>query len=440
MKRRHFAARVVALALALSGALFVGCGEDAAIVGGTCVSPYVACGHECVDLATDARHCGGCDVACGAGQACTGGRCGGADETSEGGSADATLDRSASDAIADRTDAPVSVEASADGGDDARADDGAVDGAGPDSSSADGASTDACAPPYVTDQHCGDCFTRCQGTDDSCKATDAGVYACAPFCAPPLSRCGDTCKDLTIDGDNCGVCSRVCASNICINSVCQGAASGDIVYIGHDYFATPPKTSQARLLENAVLLSPTTPVRVLAYQKYASANAVTKAIAILADAQTRSGRAIQITGTSTDAAIAGITKAAYDVVLFYDQVSAPAGTMATLGAGWKSALGAFTHAGGVFVVLDGAAGPTAEMPEFSNATGLLAVAGHQSVAAGEELEIIAPTDALSSGVVSPFAMRLSTARFLPEANGGPVSWVVRHVATGQAAVVHKIAP
>lgn len=433
MKKTTFVARVVALSLAACAIVFGGCGDGTAIVGGSCRAPWVECSGACVDVASDPAHCGGCDLACAAGVLCISGRCGGASNEA------ATTDGA--------PDATVEGARAVDGGDASTQSDGSdgsdasvLPGDGAADSNLDGASGDACTPPYVSDDQCGNCFTKCVGTNDSCKVGDAGAYACAPFCAPPLSRCGNVCKDLRSDGDNCGICNRVCASNICINSVCQGASSGDIVYIGHDYFATPSKTSQARILENAVLLSPTTPVRVLAYQRYASANAVTKVSAILADAQARSGRTIQTTGTSTDGALIGVTKATYDVVLVYDQLSAPAGSMGTLGAAAKPALGAFTHIGGVVIMLDGATGANPQMHQFSTATGLLTVAQHQSVGAGQQLEIIAPTDALATGVVSPFAMRVATARFIAEPNGGPVSWVARHVTTAHAMVVHKIAP
>jgi hypothetical protein len=47
-----------------------------------CVCPQgkTECGGACVDTQTDASHCGGCGRACGAGQQCTGGVCGGGDD------------------------------------------------------------------------------------------------------------------------------------------------------------------------------------------------------------------------------------------------------------------------------------------------------------------------------------------------------------------------
>lgn len=451
-------ARTVAVSLVTVAALFAGCGDSTSVIGGDCRAPYIACDRTCVDPTSDSANCGACGVTCASGTPCVDGVC--TSGIAEGGSADALLDRTLVDTGSggdSALDGPSS-DGLADGASDGSHGDGSSDGpASPDadggpgsdgSSSLDGQSdselpdsnVDACTPPYVTESHCGDCFTQCVAPNDACKLGDAGDYQCLPFCDAPLTHCGNACKDLQNDGDNCGICNRVCASNICINGVCQGTSSGDIVYVGHDYSATPIQTSQARLLQNAVLLAPKTPVRVLAYQRYASANAVARVTAILSDAQAQSGRTIQVTPTSTDAAVAAVKVANYEVVLVYDQLAAPTGTMATLGASWQTALTSFTHVGGVVIILDGDTGPNPEMDQFATATGLLSVTSHTSIPTGDQLEIASPTDAVALGVITPYAMRPATARFTSEAQGGPVSWVARHVASGDPTVIHKIAP
>lgn len=471
-------ATALAVALAVSG-----CGESTGLVGGACRFPYVECSLACVDLETDPAHCGACDVACNAGVACVGGKCDGPSTASHDAGVDreAGVDGAGSDGnVGDGqpsdgtvSDGPVADGTLSDGagpdgsnvdsggtdgarpdsatGDDGGANDGsASDGAGgssdagdsdagaTDASASDAPAGDACLPPYTTEAHCGDCFTQCVAPNDACKF-DGTSYACAPFCLAPLSRCGDTCKDLMTDGDNCGACGRVCASNICVQGVCQGAASGDIVYIGHDYATTPLRTAQARILENAVLLSRSDPVRVLSYQRYAGAGAISRVGSILADAKTRTGRNIVVTATASDAAVAGATTANFEVVLVHDQTTAPSGALSSLGQSWASGLSAFTHVSGVLVVLDGATGAS-QMPQLMTQTGLLTVTSHQAAATGDLIELLSATDGVGGGVISLFAVRANSARFVSEPNGGSVNWVTRHQASGTPNVIHKIAP
>lgn len=372
---------------------------------------------------------GGADAAGTDGSSSTDGGAG--DDGAVSGDSSAATDSSVSTSDATTSDAGAS------GNDAATADGSAVDGSTADVSLPEAG--DACSPPYVQNDHCGDCFTVCSGVNDTCRQQPDTSYACVPFCEPPLSRCGNACLDLMNDGDNCGACGRVCASNICIQGKCQGAASGDIVYIGHDYVTTPTRTSQARLLENAVYLAPRSPVRVLAYERWTPGLSNAHVATILADAEKRTGRAIQLTITVKDTDVADATLATTDVVLVLDQSLAPAAALGTLGASWSAPLADFTHKGGVFVALDGATG-SAAMPQLVTATGLLSVTDHHLVGLSEQFEVMAPADGVGIGVVTPFAMRPNSSRFTTEANGGRVSWVVRHVDTGEPTVVHKIAP
>src|SRR5262249_31270759 len=111
---------------------------------------------------------------------------------------------------------------------------------------------DACAPPFNTAEHCGACFTQCTAPSE-CRLGDGGSYACGPPCSP-LSNCQGICANLSNDPLHCGACGKPCASGLCSGSTCQGSVSGDVVYIGHDYFTTSPGTAQARLLSNAVFM------------------------------------------------------------------------------------------------------------------------------------------------------------------------------------------
>jgi glucosylceramidase len=68
-------APIVPLALALIAA---SCGMDeatTAIIGPSCALDQVACGQQCVAVATDPTNCGGCGIPCFTGQICRGGAC-----------------------------------------------------------------------------------------------------------------------------------------------------------------------------------------------------------------------------------------------------------------------------------------------------------------------------------------------------------------------------
>jgi hypothetical protein len=65
----------VIAALALPPVLVFGCGADNGLVGGECAAGFVACGHECVDLSANSRHCSACGAACSEGLICMQGAC-----------------------------------------------------------------------------------------------------------------------------------------------------------------------------------------------------------------------------------------------------------------------------------------------------------------------------------------------------------------------------
>jgi hypothetical protein len=429
MSTRSMLAFVVALGF--GGALVaVGCGNsDNSLVGGSCAASYTECSLRCVDVQIDPENCGACGVVCKQG-GCAHGMCTGDGDASGDGASDGSMDGS--------------MDGSSDGspGD---GNGGEGDGAATDGTVTDTSPTDSCAPPYVTAAHCGDCFTVCSGTNDTCKVADGGVFVCGPLCSPPTTNCGGTCVNENNDPDNCGACGRVCASSICTTGICQGAANGAIVYIGHDYAGTPFGTSQARELSNAVFLGPFNPIRILSFEKFSAPGSVAKAKSILTQAAMASGRTIVFTVSTTATDIpSNLVVANYDVLLVYDQVAAPSGTLAPIGAGWRTTLTTFTHLGGVFITLDGDTmgdgGAGGEMPLFETATGQLIVASHTAMPVGTLMTVIAPADTVGNSVVSPYAARKNSAHFSTEANGGAVVYVAIEQASTQPVVVHKIAP
>jgi len=398
-------------------ALASGCGEESALVGGECASGYVERDGRC------SRPGEGTAFDAGSGEASA--------RAEWAGPADSSVSSNASlnDAL------PHSSTASDADGSSHLVDGGAID-SGP--GDRDGGTLDS-----SSNGEGGQASQDPQGGHDAQSpdaASDVCGMGCKPLCDAPLVACDGICVDTQSDPENCGICGRVCASNICIAGRCQGATTGDIVYIGHDYIATPVIASQAQVLSRSVLLAVRNPVRVRLFTRDADPSAVARLNAILAAIPATYGRNVTVDATTSEVDVsAGLAGSNFDVLLVPDLVTATAGVPASLGAGWASDLASFTHRGGVFIVLDGAAGPLKEMPEFIRATGLLDVTSHSSLGAGSVLDVVAPWDAVGTGVVAPYAGRKNSVLFDSEPSAGRVVWVVRDPVTAKPNVVHKAA-
>lgn len=406
-----------------------GCGIDNALVGGKCAAGYTQCGSHCVLGST----CGPFDL-----DAST------VDEQADGsGEADA--------ALADRTRVDSNFDEDGAGGDgagdttnpDARLGDSTLSDAPPsldssDSSTAEAAATDGnldSTDGASNDSTAADANTDASPTDASTRDAEAG----SP-CIPPLVFCGGQCIDAAADPVNCGACSVVCASQICTSSRCVGAASGGIIYIGHDYTTTLAGTAQARVLSNAVFIPQSNPLHVMSYERHARASAITRVDAILGGVATQIGRGLNIRHTSTDTDIPSLlTLPGFDVLLVHDQPTAPDGALGVLGTSWASTLATFTLGGGVVVVLDGGGGID-QMPAFSNGTGLLNVIANAPLTVGTPLVVASRSDVVGIAVISPYGAGQSSVSLSTEANGGSVVYVVDVAAdagTTAPVVVHK---
>jgi hypothetical protein len=83
------------------------------------------------------------------------------------------------------------------------------------------------------------------------------------------------------------------------------------------------------------------------------------------------------------------------------------------------------------------------MPAFETQAGLLAVSAHTRIPPGTPVDVIAPSDAVGLGVLSPYGVGKSSVHFATsEANGGNVVYVVSDSFDGgsEPVVVHKIVP
>ncbi len=429
-----------------TGALVVsvvpGCGLENALVGGACKPGYALCGSDCVDVLTDSRHCGRCDATCAPEVACSGGTCSGSFDASS----DATGDGSFSDAndgsAADASDGSF-ADATGDGSSTDASRDGSVTDATADGSATDAsdASVDACPPPpYDNAATCGSCFVKCVAPDTDCLNV-GGSFVCRPPCTPPLQACRGVCVDLQSDPFNCGVCDKICPSNVCVAGKCQGANPGHVVTIGHDYEGSVLNSAQSKLLTNSVLLPSANPLKILSFEKWANPSSVARVKLIVGAAAL--GRTLQYTVSNDEADLRNVLKLSQtSVVLVYDQAQLTAVDAPVIGAGWNAPLRTFAQEGGTIVVLDGADG-NGQMPALLQSAGLLDTASHTPLATASRVAVVAPFDQVGLGVISPYAVLGRAVTFQSnEMNGGMVTFVVRQgiAGSGDPVVVHKLVP
>lgn len=454
MRIRRMEAKHVAAALA--AVLLAACGSDA-LVGGDCLPGFAPCGNACcvepdaggAIPATGTLPSGGNPRAGGgddAGLPSSGddgstagddGSTAGDDAASNGGDDDAST--AGDDGSSANGDAGASGDASLDDGSSSSGDDAGATNGG-DASSTIGDDASANASDASADASSTDAAARDAATPPDASQPDADVDA-APLCSDGLTWCTDQCVSLDDDPDNCGACGHQCASYVCRAGMCQGQTTGDIVYLAHDYQNTQPATSQGRELMNAVMLSSHQPVRVLVFDRWADASASTRVDGVIAAIPTTIGRSVTIAHTNRDDLVpTSLGSGAVDVLVVLDQSGAPTGALSTMGAAWASALGPFTHGGGELVVLDGAAGSVQEMPAFATATGLLTVSGHTRMASGSHVDVVAPSDAVGVGVVSPYATRVDGAHFATEPASARLVYVATDPTSQEPVVVHKVAP
>lgn len=418
---------VAALALALTG-----CSGCSPIVGAECREGLTRCGELCVDLQSDPQHCGACNNACAAGQACVAGMC---TFDFDGGPRDGdVLDGELRDGEPEDTlfifdgDYP-----------DGYLHDGQLpDGQLPDGQLPDGSvSCDdcelpnlccagRCVDPLTDHAHCGGCGMAC----DVSETCEDG--SCEPICDPPTTYCGGDCVLLDTDPDHCGRCNNRCPTGLCADGRCVGTPPGHVVLIGHSYQVS--RAVIRRVLGNAVWLATLPPVEpaldVLVYEgdaSTASRNNATTAIN-----ESAAGRTWRRTVFSdVEELEAGLPDA--EVVLIHARGNATDAALMALGAEWGPALVAFVERGGVVVVLDagGSHGGTWQIPA---AAGLLDVGGRTTIGT-PTLDVVEPGDAVATGLPGQYRAELASAHF---DNAGGAVTVVAH--EGAPVVVHRVVP
>ncbi|HEY4107088.1 MAG TPA: hypothetical protein VGM44_24475 [Polyangiaceae bacterium] len=414
------------------------CGSSG-VVGGECRASFIDCNGRCVDAQSDPDNCGACAHQCDDGVVCESAICGGFPDGSAGAAGSSS---SAGSAGTNGVAGEAGEGNVGDGGPNGGSQNGDAGDSGPSDASHDGDAS--CGPPpYDRPEACGDCATQCTGNTPICSPDGMGSFTCVLKCDPPLVLCGNQCVDLNIDPLHCGSCPNVCPSGICQGGKCVGANVGHVVLACMDYSTPVAGTPQTVLMENSVFLPIRNPVRILTYIEFAPANARAKVNQDITFAANARGRTFTMT---TSAAYADVTAKLnvndFDVFLIYDQSSAPAGQLATVGSAWQTStvLSSFAAAGGVIVALSGGTG-TGEMGQLFTNSELLDVSAETSVS-GQTLYNRAPADVIGVNVISPFLAPKNSCTFTTSATQDSDNvFVIRDAASpavGSPVVVHRV--
>jgi hypothetical protein len=345
--------------------LLAGCGSS--VVGAECAAGFVVCDGQCVDLSSDARHCGACGVVC---TECDRGMCVG--PMPDAGIGDAAIGSDPEDPI----DEPPFVRSCGIGELECGA---------------------ACVRPDSDPRHCGACGSAC-ASGQVCAGT-----VCADVCAAPRAICGGACVDPTSDPAHCGGCGIACESGVCNAGVCAAEVAGHVVLVGHDYVES--RAAMDRVAGNAVLLGRGAPVRVLAYEGRADAASIAGVYAAIDRSARETGR--PWTYEVAAAELVSLELAQADVLVIHAQTFADKVALERIGRGWKTALAAFLRTGGVVVVFEGEGGST---HRILSAAAVIEHARRADITR-EVLSVVAPTDAVAVGVPLSYRGERTTVRF-----------------------------
>lgn len=276
--------------------------------------------------------------------------------------------------------------------------------------------------------HGSDEFPMATAPDASTVATvDATPIVDAPVlvCPAPTTACGDSCVSLDDDPYNCGHCGRECQSGICSSGVCLGDVPGHIIVIGHDYVASD--AAMDRVIGNAIsvgwipgaLGTAGNFVRVGWWRGTATqlgfSSAATRGLA-------QKGQAMQLVELS---AIDTASVASIDTIVIAPQVGDGDAAEAA-GAAAASTLATFLVASHDVVVVETVAGVGYR---YLHGAGLADLAAPVD-ASTSQVSVIAPGDAVATGVISPYLAKAGSVGY-----AGAAHAVVTDSA-GDAIVIH----
>ncbi|HTV23775.1 MAG TPA: hypothetical protein VMG12_34025 [Polyangiaceae bacterium] len=160
-------------------------------------SPYAACDGACVDLDSDALHCGACDATLDDGELCSRGKPIDADDG-------CGSRRLCARGCVDTDSSPFHCGACG-----VRCDRGARCTMG------------RCACPAGL-RDCGSECSECCSDDDCPMEKSCSDGACVLVCSAPLVACMDRCVDLQTEPKHCGRCGNDCGPmGTCVDATCE---------------------------------------------------------------------------------------------------------------------------------------------------------------------------------------------------------------------------
>jgi hypothetical protein len=431
-----------------------GCGSP--LVGLECAEERTRCGSSsaCIDLQSDERHCGGCDVSCGAGEMCIAGGC--TDDFDGSMPSDGGLDSQVGDGQVG--DGQIGDGQVGDGQiGDGQITDGQRDGEPGDGGLQDGELGwgDAELPPLcmgvdspddcvcelgelICERNCVNANVdaiNCGACGNDCNAVPPlnGEYFCVGGecvlnCVPPFVVCGAICVDTTEDPDNCGGCGIECESGLCENRLCLDATAGHVIVIGHDMSNALPATQ--RLAGNAMFLPPKATLSGLVYDADATGAAASAVHGLIAATAAARGRTFTQIASNPSADTVPFLLSQADVFVIVAQANATDDVLLANGDIWSRALLGFLARGGVVVLYDGG-GSNAGTYQILQQAGLF-TAQSRTALSPRTVHIEARADAVASSVPVQYQAQNQTVGF----DTLEQTVVVRDRTSGLAVVIH----
>ena len=266
--------------------------------------------------------------------------------------------------------------------------------------------------------------THPPGDGSTVQPQDASVDAPpdAMVCTLPEVKCGDQCIDVSDDPYNCGHCGRTCSSGICAAGSCIGDLPGHIVVIGHDYVASDP--AMDRVIANGVSLSVLGGVSgSVAHVGWWRGTAAQEAgIAAVARGLAQTGHTAQSTSVAT---IDTASLANLDAIVVEPQVGDGDAAEAA-GAAAAASLATYLGASHTVVVMETTAGVSYR---WLHGAGLVDLTPPVDASASQ-VTVVAPGDAIATGVVSPYFAKPGSVGF------AGATHVVVSDGSGDAVVIH----
>ncbi len=247
----------------------------------------------------------------------------------------------------------------------------------------------------------------------------------------PLTFCAGACVDTMTEPLHCGSCNHACETGLCADGHCQGAFAGHAVVFGVDFGAVAPSSSAAKLLGNAVFLHPQEPLVLSVFEPVGADLSMNAAAQILQLEAASRGRTLSVSiVSSSDELAMQASSLGPGVILFGSLAAADLAAVHSMATSLAQPLLDFASQGGIVIGL-------AREPKLAAFLSHAELFGELTMSTSQgPLAVASWVDALSSGVLSPFAHPTPKAFASPEL-GASVSSVVE-ASDGEPVVIHRV--